>query len=309
MEKTNMDNAPRNPKFQALIMEISGPVVYLNPSLPQVFYEILTKYWNESTLGESQLPSLTISSVRSALNVAEKWVALRNHKKGRLMSPFEQERYRKIFFSALGLKKSGKQEFLDLIILKELGKRLKYEVQPGIKQFLESVHETFNVPIFLVDDWEKEFTMNLLKQKKLLLPFCHVVTSDQVNIAKPHPLFFEATFKSSQRKIRPSRTLYVTDNPHEIPFVKNLNMKLYYLDLPAERGFHVFITPKYLQPPKPLVPVGKDLTELSTFIRERFLLEQKSHSHKGKPRPAARHGQKRKRTRRNRIKSKHGATR
>ena len=271
MEREEKNGAPTNPKFQALILEISGPVIYLKPSLPQVFYDILNKYWNESTLGERDLPPLTISSVRKAINAAEKWVTLRNHKKGRLMSPFEQERYRKILFSVMGLKKPGKQDFLDQIILQELGKKLKYEVQPGMKAFLESAHEIFNIPIFLIDDWERDFTINLLKQKRLLLPYCHVITSDQVNVAKPHPQFFETLFKSAPRRIRPSRTLYVTDNPHEIPFVKNLGMKLYYLDLPAERGFHVFITPKYLQPPKPLVPVGKELQDLGNFIRDLFL--------------------------------------
>ncbi len=269
---------PTNPKFQALILEISGPVLYLKPSLPQVFYQILSKYWNENTLDETQLPPLTILSMRKAINAAEKWLVLRNHKKGRLISTYEQERYRRILFSTLGLKNSRKQEFLDQLILKELEKKLNYEVQPGLQTLLETIHDTFNIPIFFVDDWKKEFAINILKKKKLLYPFCHVITSDQINIAKPHPQFFEAVIKSFPRKIRPSRTLYVTDNPHEIPFVKNIGMKLYYLDLSADKGFHVYITPKYLQPPKPLVPIGKDLSDLGDFMRKTF--SQRVHPNK-----------------------------
>ncbi len=304
-----MDNndkvKPIIPKFQALVLEISGPVLYLNPSLPQVFQKILRNYWNESTLDEKNLPPLTISRVRKSINAAEKWVILRNYKKGRLMSPFEQERYRKIFFSVLGLKKSKKQEFLDQIILQKLNQHLSYQIQPGINKFLQWIHDTFKIPIFLIDDWEREFTLSILKRKELLFPFCRIITSDQIDIAKPHPRFFETLFKSVEPRLRPSKVLYVTDNPHEIPFVKNLGMRLYYLDLPAERGFHVFETPKYLQFPKPLVPVGKDLQDLVDFIKETFLqskIKQQQTKYGPKLAKSSPIEKRTKRTRRNRYK-------
>ena len=199
--------------IQAIFFSFLGTVCHTHPSVITKFYQVLR------ALGLST----TQVMVRNAFYKAEHWTYTRK-RPGLLLTDWEANRYRTIFFSSLGITGS-RAEYYDHVLIAEL-EESRYWTDSlrsceDLISLLKSL-DKYDVKCGLILNSDIKAS-KILKRLGIREYFDEIFTAGSVGSGLPNPQIMQIALSSF--KVRPSRSLLVGSRPDvEGEGAKNANV-------------------------------------------------------------------------------------